>query len=390
MQYTYTPPEFLQNQSVEDIHKRMLAALPDGIDKSEMQIPWDFTRPAAMEKAEFVEYELNETIKQMFPQWATGEWLDKHAETEGLKRIPPVRAFGEVLLTGNSGTYIPQGTQFASTSSNVVFETTEHVNIKNFGTPKGNVKVSIRALEGGSQGNLPIDDITLILLSIDGLDSVTNEQRTTGGAEAEHDDDLRTRILTSMRLGGCFTGCNEDYVQWAKATPDAAVGQVIVYPECDGPGTVRLYILDKDGRPACSKVCLKVKKHIMGESATDPKAKPDGTDVNPADAGRLAPIGVKLTVEQPPALKMNVTANVVLTQDIRVTIDSVTQQFKAALENYWMTVAAQGTIRHVAVGALLANTQGVADYSNLLINENPGNITLEDGQYPVSGEVILI
>ena len=60
--YPYNPPPFLQEQSAEQIHSRMLANLPADIDKSQGNIPWDFTRPAALEKAEFAEFTLNETM----------------------------------------------------------------------------------------------------------------------------------------------------------------------------------------------------------------------------------------------------------------------------------------------------------------------------------------
>ena len=39
--YPYSPPEFLEGYSADEIHSRMLDALPDGIDKSEGNIPWD-------------------------------------------------------------------------------------------------------------------------------------------------------------------------------------------------------------------------------------------------------------------------------------------------------------------------------------------------------------
>ena len=53
--YPYTPPPFLQGQSADQIHSRMLENLPADIDKSQGNIPWDFTRPSALEKAEFAE-----------------------------------------------------------------------------------------------------------------------------------------------------------------------------------------------------------------------------------------------------------------------------------------------------------------------------------------------
>ena len=42
-------PEFLQNTSVDEIHGEMLNSMPDDIDKSQGQHPYNYTRPTAME-----------------------------------------------------------------------------------------------------------------------------------------------------------------------------------------------------------------------------------------------------------------------------------------------------------------------------------------------------
>ena len=102
--YPYEAPEFLQGQSADEIHRRMLDSLPKGIDKSEGNIPWDFTRPAALEKAEMVEFTLNETVKLMFPQWSYGKWLDLHGEKVNCIRRASNQATGTLDVTGTKGT----------------------------------------------------------------------------------------------------------------------------------------------------------------------------------------------------------------------------------------------------------------------------------------------
>ena len=124
--YPYTPPAFLQGQGADEIHSRMLNNLPDGIDKSEANIPWDFTRPAALEKAEFVEFDLNETVKLIFPQWSYGPWMDLHGEMVNTIRRASNRASGTLEVTGTAGTVIPKGYQFATPASltaSILFET---------------------------------------------------------------------------------------------------------------------------------------------------------------------------------------------------------------------------------------------------------------------------
>ena len=49
---SYVPPQILSDMDDDVIHARMLEALPDDIDKTEGGFAHDFTRPAALEKAE--------------------------------------------------------------------------------------------------------------------------------------------------------------------------------------------------------------------------------------------------------------------------------------------------------------------------------------------------
>ena len=104
-------PDFLQNETVESIHARMLNSLPSDvdIDKSEGQFLWDFTRPTALEKQYFVEYKLVEAIKLIFPMFSSGIYLDYHAESRNMKRKSATASVGTITITGAAGVEIPLG-----------------------------------------------------------------------------------------------------------------------------------------------------------------------------------------------------------------------------------------------------------------------------------------
>ena len=215
MPYPYTPPGFLRNQSAVEIHRRMLNALPPGIDKSEAQIPWDYTRPAALEKAEFVEFELNETIKLMFPLWAYGMWLDLHAQGDGLARRPANKASGYVTIRALLNVVIPAGFQVATPAtltSSIVFETTEEVTFDAPVDSNGQVtkEVLIQAVEGGRIGNVPEKAIALMVKPLTGIVYLANEEAITGGTDEENDVSLRERIFDVKRRGSSYTGCDAD------------------------------------------------------------------------------------------------------------------------------------------------------------------------------------
>lgn len=336
-QYPYSPPDFLQNQGVDDIHRRMMDNLPDDIDKSELQIPWDFTRPAAIEKAEFVEFELNQTIQLMFVLWSYGEWLDLHAEKEGLARRAANRASGVLLVTGAAGTAIARGFQFATLANlapSVIFEATEDVSLNGIPNAQGHVtaEVPVRAIEGGITGNVPPDTIIQMPRPDSGVSAVTNPVAMTGGTPEERDDDLRERVIASIRRGISFTGNDADYVRWAREVP--GVGSVLVDPEWDDPnlpenfmwldaagnrrkaGAVRIFIIDANGLPANQQILDAVYDHI----------------VSPGNRlERLAPIGATLTVAAPAPLYITVAAQVTL--DIGEHLDAVKARFSANLDN---------------------------------------------------------
>lgn len=401
--YPYNPPEFLLGQSADEIHSRMMENLPPGIDKSEGNIPWDFTRPAALEKAEFAEFTVNETVKLIFPQWAYGEWLDYHGEKVNTIRRAANHASGNLEVTGQIGTIIPTGYQFATPANltaSVIFETTESAVLE--GEPDGNGQVTntipIQAMDGGQIGNVAADTIKLMVSPINGISYITNPEAMTGGVEAETDDDYRIRILDAMRSGSSMTGCIADYIRWGKEV--AAVGQVIVDPEWNDPtlpekfhytdphgnercaGAVRLIIIDSNGLPANQQILDAVYLHIAGTGDDDIK--------------RLAPIGAHLTVVAPKGLTVDISATVLLQEG--EDIATITERFKLALTNYWLTVGQEATddeadhigyIRWVQVGAVLAKTSGVLDYKGLTVNGGTANIAVTQVEYPVTGEVKL-
>ena len=86
MAENFTVPAFLQECDVDTIHQKMMDMLPDDIDKTEAGFPWDFTRPTALIASELLEYYIPETLKLMFPQWSSGEFLDYLANMARLAR----------------------------------------------------------------------------------------------------------------------------------------------------------------------------------------------------------------------------------------------------------------------------------------------------------------
>lgn len=362
-------PGFLSNQDAETIHKRMMGRLPPDIDDTEGGFPWDFTKPVALEKAEMLEFHLVETLKIMFPMWASGKWLDYHAKGRGMERKPANQASGGLMITGTTGTTIPAGFKFATPSvddrPSIEYEAKEKYTIGEDGT----IEIQVVASEAGTKGNVPAGTITLMMTPMEGITSITNQNPITGGAEEEGDDALRGRIDEADAASeASFVGSDSDYKRWSEEVP--GVGTALIVPEWAGPGTVKVVVIDANGQPANQAIIDDVYNHIM---------RPDDR------LQRKAPIGATVTVVAPTA--KDIDYSFILELQPGETEETVLDRFMEQLQGYYIEAKQEGVVRYIRVGALLANTSGVKDFTGLIMNGNTANIELAEDEYPVTGLV---
>lgn len=369
---TYVPPETLADMDEDLIHERMLAALPTDIDKSEGGFAYDYTRPAALEKASMIN-DLNDAIQLFFPAWSFDSWLDQIATMVGLARKPAGYAQGYLTVEGTTGRTINAGFLFATPSAegeaNIEFEVVESVTIGSLMT----AQVYVRCTQPGTVGNVAAGSITLMVEPITGISSVTNEYAISGGTEQEDDDSLRERIQErDLNSESSFVGNVADFKRWALEV--TGVGSVVVVPEWMGvgTGTVKLIIMDSNGSPANPTIISDVYNHIMS---------PDNED------DRLAQIGTILTVTTASLLQINISASVQISTE--TSIEDVKTALAAAFEAYREEAYEDGWIRHTRVGSLLSEVFGVIDYSNLLLNGSADNIKIEPDYYPNVGTITL-
>lgn len=369
--YDYTAPAFLQGQSVAEIHSRMLAALPGDIDTSEGQFVWDFTRPTAIAKAEMIEFQLNEAIKEMFPFYASGTWLDLHAANRGIRRKEAIAAYGQVTITGVAGTIIPEKTAlFTSGTAEkaaIEFLTDQEAIIGE----TGSVTIPITAAEPGTLGNVSAETILLTGNVIAGIAMVNNQAPTSGGMDEESDEALRARIIAyDQNQGVSFVGSMADYKRWALEVE--GVGAVTVIPPEDASGKIQLLLVDSKGDIADDALCTAVYNHIMSP------ARPEQ---------RLAPINALLEVTAPTALTVNITGTIVI--DGTTTIETVKNTFMLLLKEIYPEAVENGSLKYSLVTNLLLQIPGVLDYSNVKINNGTGNLIIAGNQYPVTGQVVF-
>ena len=367
----FVEPDFLSGQSVEVIMARMLALLPDTLDKSEGGIIWDLLYPVAFEKAQAIEFTLLEAVKNMFPMWAYGDMLDYHGSVRSIERKAAVAATGSVKFYGSDGVIIEAGTVLMTTPAkygeeSISFQTTQATTISG-----GTASAAIKALVAGASGNVAAGSINRFDDAPDGVTAVTNTAATSGGLDEESDDDYRDRIVDyDQSVGTLFVGSAADYRRWALEVD--GVGSASVVPASDGSGVVKIVILDTSSNPASTELCEAVYNYIM---------RPDNEYM------RKAPIGAQLTVVSPTVQSISIAAT--LSINSTTSLAAVKADFLELIADYYATIT-DGIVRYSKIGQLIMSIDGVIDYSNLLVSGAAANVTISSSNIAASADSAVV
>jgi len=183
--------------------------------------------------------------KQLVPDTAEQEWLDRHGNiwlrnADGSKgRKAATFAAGSLTFTGASGTVIPAFSVLRGSNS-IDYQTTEDGEIGGDGTGSA----AAEALTAGIASNLTEGDVLSFIEIIAGVDGQATVVEMDGGVDEENDDQLRERVLERIQkppMGGDV----DDYVAWAKGV----AGVTRAWASDDmGPGTVIVWFMMDDLR----------------------------------------------------------------------------------------------------------------------------------------------
>lgn len=361
-------PEFIENNSAEEIHQRMMNELPDDIDDMPGGFPYDFTMPAALEKDEFINFHLVRALMIAFPQYAWDEWLDFHGQQVHLERHTSEKAYGKVKVTGKSGTKISKDTIFCTPATDIgpsiEFKSVEEAVIKENGT----VFVHVEAVERGTGSNVAANTVILMAKPNKNIIDVINPEAIVGGTERETDDDFYDRIDAEYRNSMTYLGNNADYIRWAK---QAGAGDCIVIAAAEGPGTVKLVLVDGNGQPANEKLLQDVYDYI----------------VSPEDrTKRLLPTACsQLICEPATTVRVNFTITG-LSYENTTDIEQIKADFAVAVKSVVYTNAKlEGVLRYNDVRPIISSIAGVTDFETFLMDGKMKNIWLSSEEYPETG-----
>ena len=299
---------------------------------------------------------------------ATGAYLDARAKDYGLMRKSAAYAWGTYSVKGTKGATVASGTKLTATAYGVTFVTVGDVVLDSEG--KGSGKVMASAY--GSSGNLPAGTVLEPVASMPGFSDWALSEASTGGADRESDTDFRARIYQKIRYPQT-SGNVYHYMQWASEV--SGVGKVKVFPLWDGPGTVKVSILDASGSPASSDLIQAVQDYI---------------DPEPGRGSGQAPIGAVVTVSTATAKAISVSATVKL--GTKGGLESVKAAFAKRLTDYFADKAYDGTTESISpalVGRELLEVDGVVDYAGLTLDGGTDAVAIGEEEIPAVGTVTL-
>lgn len=350
----------MYSEAYKTILNRMLNNVSNDIDKTEGFLVQDALSPVSMEFANAYS-KLDEVLSKVFAQTAAkngfSEELEKRCEEFGISRKPGTAAVGQVVFTGNENIAIPIGT-IIQTSGGLQYVTTGSGTVQG-----GKTEVNIQALKVGSAYNVPANTINKLPVQIVGITGVTNTEPTVGGTEIESNEELLNRLLLQVQKPATSGNINH-YKIWA--TEVNGVGDAIVIPTWNGPGTVKVIILDSNRRSPSQKLINEVTAHIEEER----------------------PIGAKVTIAG--AVEIPINISVTLQLESGTDINIVKEEIEKGISNYLNGIAFKNSlVRYTRIENVLLDVSKVVDYSDLKVNNNTSNIEIPEGNVAILGVVTV-
>lgn len=213
----------------------------------------------------------NEQFKQRFLQYASGEVLDAHGESEGCIRLEKqkAKAIQRFSLSAEQrmNVVIPAGTKVTADSQKY-FQTIEVAIIE---AGKLYVDTIVEAVEGGADYNgYAINQLNLLVDLIPYVSNVTNLEATYGGDNGEPypeedngvgDESYRERIKL-VQSSKSTAGAESTYEYYAKSA-DASIEDVKV--TSPNPCEVNILVLCKDGKVPDEEILNKVEAAVTAK-----------------------------------------------------------------------------------------------------------------------------
>ena len=231
---------------------------------------------------------------------------------------------------------------------------------------EGKGKAEVIAKEYGKVGNCPAMAINKMPRTLSGITIVYNEKEVTNGYEEESDEDLRDRYYDKVRNPG-LAGNKAHYREWSQSIDGVGEVEVTAVWEKADLDYVLVTLLDRNGKPANQDLVDEVFNYINDEQL---------------------PIGAKLKVQPALSELINISADLVLHDNWD--IEEIKESMALSLTDYFQSfVFKEKVVSYAKIGSIILSTNGVKDYSDLLVNDGVLNIDIKELSVPIVGKLEL-
>lgn len=350
----------VEEQTYEAILERMLDRIPDGMDKREGSIIYDALAPSAAELAQmYVELEYSMNLK--FAATASGEFLDRSIAWSGLTRKQATKAqlLGQFLGSNGVPVDVAIGSRFSL----------DPLNYKVM-TRLGAGQYVLECETSGKEGNRRFGSL-LPLEYVEGLVKAELVELWVPGEDTESDEALYDRYREKISRP-VTSGNRNQYELWAREK--AGVGKAKAFPLWDGPGTVKVVLLDNEMRSPTPSVVESVQQHIdptmdgMGEGA--------------------APVGSVVTVVGATEVPIHIEVQVTLLDGAG--LDGVQEAIEQGVRQYLKDLAmSDPLVRYNRIANVILDIPSVIDYEVLTVNGGTDSIPIESEAVAVLGTVTV-
>lgn len=289
-------------------------------------------------------------LKQLFPDTAEKQFLERQASIQGIYRRAASKATGTLTVSYTEGATLPVGTIFMA-DDQTRYETTAEPEV-------GSYTVPVQCLETGTVGNRETGQTYTLVSPVVGVDAEAVGSEMAGGAEAESDESLRKRLLFRLQ-NPPRGGAKEDYIAWAEEVP--GVTRAWCFPKEQGIGTVVVRFatdgMTEDGIPTSGMVQI-VSDYIA----------------------EVAPVTATPYVVAPVAKPVNFRI-----KDLIPDSESVRAQVEAELKSLFIKEAHPGeALKLTHIQQAISSAAGEDDYELL---EPTADVPADSTQLLVVGEV---
>lgn len=335
--------------SQEATLERMLANVPDDMDKREGSVIWDALAPASIEIC-LAYLVIDEMLAEMYADTTSRNGLILRAAERGITPKEATPAIWQVKVE-------PEGLSLDSDDRFNCGEINLYVSGK-----VGTGLWELTCETAGTVGNTMTEQL-LPIKSISGLKSINFTKIVEEGTDDEDTETFRARYLAYIQRPASSGNVN-DYYNWAMSVD--GVGAVKITPLVNGNGTVGVCIANAEMNAAGATLCQQVYDYIE----------------------TVRPVGATVIVSSATEKAVNVTANVSLNSGY--TLADASTALTTALDEYLQNHAFNSAyVSYAQIGNLLIDLDAVADYADLKINEAASNLALDASEVAVVGTVQL-